>query len=166
MDLTTFALISASPEQTQEIGQAIGRSLQPGDVICLDGDLGAGKTTMCAGIGAGWGASEALTSPTYVIVHEHEQAGRKLYHIDAYRLDKEADAESVGLDDIFDGSSIVLIEWPEKVKAWLPKDALWITLKASNNVVSIRRMELEATGERAAALLDVVQKASADAASD
>lgn len=124
-------LISHSAEQTRRLGVRLGTLLRPGDVICLSGELGVGKTAFASGIGAGWGAKNVLNSPTYNLVHEHRRAAdaMRLYHLDCYRLEGEIEAETLGLDDIFDGSAAVLIEWPERIKSLLPKNHLWIELK-------------------------------------
>lgn len=124
-------LISHSAEQTRRLGVRLGTLLQPGDIVCLSGELGAGKTALAAGIGAGWGALTILNSPTFNLVHEHHRDAddSRLYHLDCYRLGSEAEAETMGLDDIFDGQSTVIIEWPEHIASLLPKQRLWIELR-------------------------------------
>ncbi|NLX11994.1 MAG: tRNA (adenosine(37)-N6)-threonylcarbamoyltransferase complex ATPase subunit type 1 TsaE, partial [Chloroflexi bacterium] len=93
-------LTSHSVEQTLHLGRALGELLRPGDLICLAGDLGAGKTALTRGIGAGWGAREAVTSPTFTLIHEHRrpQDDQVLYHVDCYRLHGAEDAWNIGLD--------------------------------------------------------------------
>lgn len=152
-------LISTSPEQTRQIGYYLGQLLDAGDVICLDGDLGAGKTTFSAGVGEGWGTEHPLTSPTFVIVQQYDRAldRQVLYHLDAYRLDAEGDAESVGLLDIFDANGAVLIEWPEKIRSWLPDDHLWIHFTIDDNDDSRRMLTLQAAGNRSLMLLDALK---------
>ncbi len=124
-------IISHSPEQTQRLGARLGKLLQSGDVICLSGDMGAGKTAFSAGIGQGWGAAIPLTSPTFNLVHQHrrKEDEQRLSHIDCYRLHDAADAETIGLDDILDGNGPVILEWAERIDSVLPHDRLWIELR-------------------------------------
>src|SRR5579859_2076084 len=131
-DLT---ILSSTPQKTQQLGVALGALLQGGDVICLSGDLGAGKTALTAGIGVGWGAREGVNSPTFVFVHEHHRArdNLRLFHVDCYRLASEADALSIGLEDMLDSSDVTVIEWPERILPFLPDERLWVTLQALAN---------------------------------
>lgn len=124
-------IISHSAEQTQRLGARLGSLLQPGDVICLSGDMGAGKTVFAAGIGIGWGAITTVTSPTFNVVHEHkrEKDKQRLFHMDCYRLNNASDSESIGLDDILDGFGPLVLEWPERIESILPKERLWIELR-------------------------------------
>lgn len=124
-------IISHSAEQTQRLGARLGSLLQPGDVICLSGDMGAGKTVFAAGIGIGWGAVTTVTSPTFNVVHEHkrEKDKQRLFHMDCYRLNNASDSESIGLDDILDGFGPLVLEWPERIESILPKERLWIELR-------------------------------------
>ncbi len=123
-------LISHSAEQTRRLGARLGSLLEAGDVICLSGDMGAGKTAFAAGIGAGWGAPTPLNSPTFNLVHEHRRPdGARLFHLDCYRLADDAEAETLALDDIFDGVATVLIEWPERILRALPAERLWVELR-------------------------------------
>ena len=141
-------IISHSAEQTHRLGMRLGALLQAGDVICLSGDLGAGKTAFAAGIGAGWGSLTPLTSPTFNIVHTHQRAkdSQRLLHLDCYRLQSSADAESIGIDDILDGSGPVILEWPEHIEPALPRQRLWIELRVLEP--TRRNFILEASGKR------------------
>jgi tRNA threonylcarbamoyladenosine biosynthesis protein TsaE len=120
-----------SVEQTAHLGATLGRLLDAGDVICLSGDLGAGKTALAAGIGAGWGALERVISPTFVIVREHRRSmdSMRLFHLDCYRLTSIDDAETIGLSDMLIGDDVVLIEWAERVAELLPAERLVIRLE-------------------------------------
>ena len=145
-------IISHSPEQTRRLGVRLGKALAAGDVICLSGDMGAGKTVFSAGIGKGWGAKTRLTSPTFNLVHEHRRDGDGLlYHLDCYRLHGMADAESVGLDDILNGQGTVILEWPEHIEDALPPERLWVELRIIEP--NRRNFVFEATGQRYEALL-------------
>lgn len=146
-------LISYSAEQTQRLGTRLGTMLMPGDILCLSGDMGAGKTVFSAGIGKGWGALAPLTSPTFNLVHEHrrERDDQRLYHLDCYRLTSLLDAESVGLDDILSGRGAAIFEWPENILEALPPERLWIELRILEP--TRRNITFEATGKRYQALI-------------
>jgi tRNA threonylcarbamoyladenosine biosynthesis protein TsaE len=150
--LTTHTLTSHSLVQTTDLGVRLGKRLAGGDVICLSGELGAGKTALAVGIGKGWGARETVNSPTFVFVHEHRRADDDLvlFHVDCYRLASLDDAESIGIEDILSGNGIAVIEWPERIAALLPSERLWITLETPEGVKAEteRQITLEATGAR------------------
>ncbi|MBI5051967.1 MAG: tRNA (adenosine(37)-N6)-threonylcarbamoyltransferase complex ATPase subunit type 1 TsaE [Chloroflexi bacterium] len=145
-----FALdvITHSPAQTYQLGQQLGAMIREGDLICLCGELGAGKTTLASGIGNGWGAREIVNSPTFVFVNEYSDSrGRRLYHIDAYRLRDAADSQSIALDDLLnDPHGAVMIEWAERVQDVLPNEYLQIDLVAVDD--QTRQVKLEARGEQ------------------
>ncbi|NDJ59655.1 MAG: tRNA (adenosine(37)-N6)-threonylcarbamoyltransferase complex ATPase subunit type 1 TsaE [Chloroflexi bacterium] len=146
-------IFSHSAEQTQRLGTRLGALLRPGDVVCLSGGIGAGKTVFAAGIGAGWGARPPLTSPTFNLVHEHhrDRDGGRLYHLDCYRLGSADEAETIGLDEILDSAGTVICEWPEQVAARLPEQRLWIELRVLD--VTRRNFIFHATGPRYEALI-------------
>jgi len=113
------------------IGKRLGTMCRPGDVICLGGDLGAGKTTLTQAIAAGAGvdSSEYVCSPSFAIVHEYN--GKiPIYHMDFYRLGNEEDIIEMGLDEYFHLAGITVIEWYEKAVGLLPDDSLFIKLSA------------------------------------
>ena len=145
-----FALdiITHNPVQTYQLGQQLGAMIREGGLISLSGELGAGKTTLASGIGNGWGAREIVNSPTFVFVNEYSDSrGRRLYHIDAYRLRDAADSQSIALDDILnDPHGAVMIEWAERVKDVLPHECIWIELSALDD--QSRQIKIEARGER------------------
>jgi tRNA threonylcarbamoyladenosine biosynthesis protein TsaE len=147
-------IISNSAEQTQRLGVALGSLLQAGDVVCLSGDMGAGKTVFSAGIGQGWGAIHPLTSPTFNLVHEHrrETDALRLYHLDCYRLNGVEDVESIGLDDILNGRSVVIMEWPERILGVLPQRRLWVQLRILE--ASRRNLIFEGEGDRYRQLIE------------
>jgi tRNA threonylcarbamoyladenosine biosynthesis protein TsaE len=124
-------IISHSAEQTHRFGVRLGSLLGKHDVVCLSGDMGAGKTVFAAGIGKGWGAKQRLTSPTFNLVHQHERDTDRqlLFHLDCYRLQRAEDADSIGLDDILSGRGPVVLEWPEHLEEALPHHRLWIELR-------------------------------------
>src|SRR5512145_2289249 len=99
LDAHTMDFFSRSPEQTRRIGTRLGEVLQAGDVICLQGDLGAGKTTFVQGVAQGWGSRDAVSSPTFILVNMYRREDEvHLFHMDAYRLDSTPEAEELDLD--------------------------------------------------------------------
>lgn len=110
-----------SPEETEQAGAAFAKTLHPGDVVTLDGDLGAGKTAFARGVLRGLGYAGRVTSPTFAIANEYHTPGGTVAHFDLYRiLDAEALFE-IGFDEYLDGVRIVLIEWSRNAGALLPK---------------------------------------------
>lgn len=146
-------IISRSADQTRRLGARLGSLLQAGDVICLSGDMGAGKTVFSSGIGSGWGSKTPVTSPTFNLVHEHRRTkdSQTLYHLDCYRLHGGGDAESIGLDEILSGNGPIIIEWPEHIQALLPRERLWVDLRIEESMR--RNFVFDATGERYEKLL-------------
>ncbi|HZD10969.1 MAG TPA: tRNA (adenosine(37)-N6)-threonylcarbamoyltransferase complex ATPase subunit type 1 TsaE [Candidatus Binatia bacterium] len=153
LDEKTVDFISTSVEQTERLGVRLGQLLEPQDLICLSGGLGAGKTAMARGIGRGWGTSLRVTSPTFTLVNQYPRLNDRciLYHVDCYRLSEEGDIVTAGLEDVLSGNGAVMIEWPERIEAWLPQDRLWIELRHLND--TRRGMRITASGDRSSALL-------------
>ena len=112
---THRAAVCSSPEETVKLGRELARELSPPALVFLQGELGAGKTTLAKGIVAGLGAAEEdeVNSPTFVMVQEY--GGGRVYHIDLYRVESQPDLESLGLDDLLAENAIVLVEWPERM---------------------------------------------------
>src|SRR5438876_6400309 len=105
-----------SPEETIALGKKLAASLAPPKLVLLRGDLGAGKTTLVKGIAEGFEAASHndVTSPTFTLIHEYHGPSATLYHIDLYRVDTQRELETLGLDDLMDDRSVLLIEWGEK----------------------------------------------------
>ncbi|MEM1116020.1 MAG: tRNA (adenosine(37)-N6)-threonylcarbamoyltransferase complex ATPase subunit type 1 TsaE [Bacteroidota bacterium] len=115
------------PEATLALGRRLGARLEPGDVLALAGDLGAGKTHLAKGIAAGRGlAPEAVTSPTFTIVQEHGDGA--LLHLDLYRIESDDELDRLGLGELLDGDAVALVEWPERGAAWLPARTVWLRI--------------------------------------
>ncbi|NPV75035.1 MAG: tRNA (adenosine(37)-N6)-threonylcarbamoyltransferase complex ATPase subunit type 1 TsaE [Anaerolineae bacterium] len=120
---------SRSPEQTRRIGMRLGGLLNPGDLVCLSGDLGAGKTTFVQGLAQGWGSLDQVTSPTFVLVNVYRRPTQEnLYHLDAYRLENSMEAEDLDLDTMLENGPLI-VEWPERIEKALPSDRLFIQLR-------------------------------------
>jgi tRNA threonylcarbamoyladenosine biosynthesis protein TsaE len=151
-------IISHSADQTRRLGSRLGQLLQPGDVICLSGDLGAGKTVFTSGIGQGWGSNVPVTSPTFNLVQQYtrEKDNVVLYHLDCYRLSSAADVDSIGFDDMLDGSGPMIIEWPERIEDALPEDVLWIDIHVIEE--NRRNFILEATNDHYQKLIDAFRE--------
>ena len=109
-----------SAEETREAGERLARTLGPGDVVALAGELGAGKTCFVQGLARGLGASTWPTSPTFVLVNEY-RADLPIHHVDAYRVAGPAEMVDVGLLELIDGDGVTVIEWADKVAALLPE---------------------------------------------
>jgi tRNA threonylcarbamoyladenosine biosynthesis protein TsaE len=120
---------TGSAAATRAVGAAIASCLAPGDVVVLSGDLGSGKTTLAQGLAAALGVTEPVVSPTFAIVREYEGAV-PVAHIDVYRLDRVQELHDLGLEEIFDGTRIVLVEWGDLVAPVLPGDRVVVRLRA------------------------------------
>jgi len=143
---------SGSPEETQRLAGRLAARLRGGDVLCLSGRLGAGKTCFVQGLAAGLGVGSAVRSPTFTLVHEYR--GRlPVYHIDAYRLTGPEDLEDIGGDEYLCGDGVTVIEWAERVRPLVPAAHLWITLAIPADDPDRRRiLRLEPAGDRMTAL--------------
>ena len=149
---------SRSPEETRRVGMRLGGVLQPGDVICLQGDLGAGKTTFVQGIAHGWGSRDSVSSPTFIIVNVYRRGDEaRLFHMDAYRLDSTPEAEELDLDSML-AQGPLLIEWPERMNRLVPREHLWVTLEYMDD--DEREMKFKSHGKRYDDLLEVIRHAT------
>ena len=129
-----FSFCSLSPDQTRRLGMGLGAQLRPGDVVCLQGELGAGKTTFVQGLAAGWGSIDAVSSPTFLIVNVYRQKnGGQLFHFDTYRVESPEEAEELDLDAMLSSGPLV-IEWPERMENLLPNERLWIKLEYTDTL--------------------------------
>ena len=107
--------ITHSPEETEKIGEALAKSLQPGTILAYRGDLGAGKTAFTRGLARGLGCKETVTSPTYTIVNEYLGGRLPLFHFDMYRLASSDDLWDIGWEDYLDREGVCAVEWSENV---------------------------------------------------
>lgn len=146
LDAHSLEFFSRSPEQTRRVGMRLGALLQPGDLVCLQGELGAGKTTFAQGVARGWGSLDSVSSPTFLLVNQYRRAdGGLLYHLDAYRLASALEAAELDLDRLL-ADGCLLVEWPERIQALLPTERLWVTLE--DIVEEQRRLLFYASGKR------------------
>lgn len=120
---------SNSAKDTFAFGQKLGREAVPGEIICLDGDLGVGKTVFTQGFAAGLGIDDYVNSPTFNIVKEYEGGRLPLYHFDVYRIGDPFEMEEIGYEDYFYGQGVSIIEWPGQIEELLPKEARWVRIR-------------------------------------
>ena len=118
-------IISRDPADTLAQGRAEGARCQPGDVIALCGDLGAGKTQFVKGLAVGLATGAEVTSPTFTLIHEYAGGRLPVYHFDLYRLGSAAEALALGFDEYLDGGGVSVIEWADKFPDLLPARARW-----------------------------------------
>jgi tRNA threonylcarbamoyladenosine biosynthesis protein TsaE len=137
-----------SAEQTIEVGEKLAQFLQPRDLILLDGDLGAGKTTFTKGLGKGLGIERPIKSPTFTIIREYQSGRIPLYHMDVYRLE-QGGGDDLGLDEYFNGDGVNVVEWSKFVSDEIPADYLRIIFKRDDaKGDNVRTMIFEPKGNR------------------
>ena len=138
---------SHGPEQTQEIAARLAASLQPGDVVALTGELGAGKTCFTQGLGRGLGVTGRVASPTFVLVNEYR--GRlPVHHVDAYRTESLTELLDLGLDELFAGDGVTVVEWADKLLPLLPAHTIRVHIEGVGDearVITIRDPRESAT---------------------
>jgi tRNA threonylcarbamoyladenosine biosynthesis protein TsaE len=138
--ITSQHVETRSIAETLEFGGRLAQELQPGDVIALSGELGAGKTALVKGIAHGLGISMEVTSPTFTLIHEYSGGRLALYHVDLYRLDSAAQALAIGIEDYLDGAGVTVIEWAERIASLLPPRTIRIRLESKSE--NTRRIEV------------------------
>ena len=132
--------ITNSPEETEAVGTALGKILQPGTILAYRGDLGAGKTAFTRGLARGLGYCEPVTSPTYTIVNEYLGGRLPLFHFDMYRLASSDDLWDIGWEDYLERGGICAVEWSENVDDAM-ENAVYITIHKTGE--NMRRIEIE-----------------------
>ncbi len=146
LNANSLEFFSRSPEQTRRLGMRLGKMLQAGDLICLQGELGSGKTTLVQGMAQGWGALDPVCSPTFVLVNVYRSPNAsQFFHLDAYRLESAAEAEELDLDNLLEQGPLV-VEWPERITGTLPSERLWAQLEYESE--EGRSMRFAADGDR------------------
>jgi tRNA threonylcarbamoyladenosine biosynthesis protein TsaE len=148
--------VSTSHQHTDRLGQAIGCVLRGGETIALYGPLGAGKTALVRGIAQGLGTSPAaVTSPTFVVIHEYDQGRLPFVHVDLYRIRTPRELESTGLIEYFSGRTVMAIEWADKGLAALPQDRIEITL--NYRAARSRTIQLRARGPKSEEVISLAR---------
>lgn len=134
--------ISHSERETIALGRSFAETLKPGDVVCLRGGLGAGKTHFVKGIASFFGIEEtAVNSPTFTLINEYN-GEVPVYHFDCYRLENEQEALEIGAEDYFYGDGISVIEWPERIASLIPENAIFVAINnEGKNKRNIRILE-------------------------
>lgn len=152
LDQNSIEFISRGTEYTHRVGIRLGTLLNTGDVICLQGDLGSGKTVLVQGMAAGWGSLDQVTSPTFVLLNLYRRLdGGRFHHLDAYRLENAREARELDLQSSIDTGPLV-VEWAERISTALPKDHLWVTLRIVDE--NQRDLIFSARGDHYKTLLD------------
>lgn len=157
----TIDFISHSPDQTRRLGERLGALLQAGALLCLEGELGTGKTCLAQGIGRGLGVVEPITSPSFTLIAEHypPPPAPIFYHVDLYRLETPVpEALAFGLDEYLEGDGVCLIEWADRIRPILPEQSIWITLRHLDT--SKRGIVITATGSHYQELLRHFRKSA------
>ena len=119
---------SFNPEDTFNLGVSLGNKAKQGEIFCINGDLGVGKTVFTQGFANGMGINEAVNSPTFTILQEYQSGRLPLYHFDVYRIADATEMEEIGYEDYFYGEGVCLIEWSELIREILPADITIITI--------------------------------------
>ena len=137
-------MITKSAAETRALGEKLAGRLQPGDVLLLEGDLGAGKSELTRGIAKGLGVTETVTSPSFTILNVYESGRFPLYHFDWYRLESSEELYELGMDEYLGGIGIALVEWPEQCPDAVPENCLRIRITATGE--NSRQIEAEPCG--------------------
>lgn len=120
---------SFSWEDTFKLGEELGKAVNKGTVLCLNGDLGVGKTVFTQGFAKGLGIDEPINSPTFTIVQEYHTGRLPLYHFDVYRIGDVSEMDDIGYEDYFFGDGVCLIEWASLIDEIIPQDAVSVTIE-------------------------------------
>jgi len=151
-DMSEWTTRSTSENQTRDLGARLARAAVAGLVVCLEGDLGAGKTCFAQGVGEGLELEEEVVSPTFALVSEHESGRLPLLHADLYRLDSYADLDGIGFEELLDEwPGLSLIEWANRFPDAMPDDRLWVQISLSGG--DERTIRVAASGTLSAAAL-------------
>lgn len=148
LDPHSIEYISRSADQTRRAGMRLGSLLGTGDVICLVGELGTGKTTLVQGISSGWGSLDQASSPTFVLVNVYRQPnGSRLFHLDAYRIQETHEAVDLDIDAMIEKGPLV-IEWADRIQGALPGEHLrvqlhWVDYEQRDLIITARGVRYE-----------------------
>jgi len=121
---------TTTPEETIALGKKFAAELKPGNIVCLKGELGAGKTHFVKGLAEAFGVDQdEVQSPTFTLINEYV-SNPPLYHFDCYRMESPREALEIGAEEYFYGDGICVIEWPERIISLIPPEAIWISIEA------------------------------------
>ena len=132
--------------ETEKFGKKFGDLLKKGDIVCLNGELGAGKTTLTKSIGLGLGVEEYITSPTFALINEY-RGNLPVYHFDVYRLENIEELDDLGFDEYFYGQGVCIIEWADKIRDFLPKERIVLNIDKGESIDG-RIISLSGRGRR------------------
>ena len=134
------------PEETYELGKKMGEEAAPGQIVCLNGDLGVGKTVFTQGFAAGLGIEGPVNSPTFTIVQQYEEGRLPLYHFDVYRIGDVSEMDEIGYEDCFFGDGVCLIEWSGLIEEILPEHVTKVAIEKNlEHGFDYRRISVEET---------------------
>ena len=139
---------SNSREDTFNLGRQLGEKARAGQVYCLDGDLGVGKTVFTQGFARGLGIEEPVASPTFTIVQQYDEGRLPRWHFDVYRIGDISEMDEIGWEDCFYGEGVCLVEWSSRIEELLPEDAIHIIIeKDLERGFDYRRIAVEGPGQ-------------------
>lgn len=155
--LADLDIVSHGADQTRRLGAHLGRFLQAGDLLLLEGDFGSGKTTFTQGIAEGLGIdARYVNSPTFTLINEYDGERAHLSHIDLYRLEGDEQVATLGLDDYLSGHGVTVIEWPLQAAAWLPDE--YLLVRFSHLSETKRTLRMWALGGRYRELVELFKR--------
>jgi tRNA threonylcarbamoyladenosine biosynthesis protein TsaE len=156
----------ATADDMRSLGRALGDALRTAGggalVIGIEGELGAGKTTLVGGVLAGLGITGAIRSPTYTLIEPYEAAGLQLYHIDLYRLSSAREVEALGIRDLLDARAVLLIEWPSRGAGALPTEDLSVSIEYQGSATQLRLLTAQAHSSAGDKLLEQILAATSE----
>lgn len=136
-----------TPEETEQLGYSLGMRAKAGQIYCLDGDLGVGKTVFTQGFARGLGIGEPVNSPTFTIVQQYEDGRLPLYHFDVYRISDVSEMDEIGYEDCFFGEGVCLVEWSQLIPEILPDDVIHVQIeKDLDRGFDYRRITIQGLG--------------------
>jgi len=147
---------SSSERETLHIGKSISALLHKGDIVCLFGELGSGKTVLAKGIARGLGVEEEVISPTFVLMRPYLKARLPFFHFDLYRLAEARDIMNIGYEEYFYDDGVTVIEWADRLRFLMPQDCLKAELSLKGS--SARQLKFSASGSRYNALLEKMRE--------
>lgn len=156
--MTNIRLTTNSPAETYNLGFTLGKQLLPGTVLCIEGEMGAGKTALSQGLIRGLGVMDKyITSPTYTLVNEYYVGDLPIYHFDIYRVGDYDELLAIGFDEYLHENSVVILEWADLIREDLPKDRIWITIHKENGD-EVRTITIEGFKDIESMITESIQK--------